>query len=200
MNIAIIVPSGDLVHADTVGSLIQITNHLLMAGHRPVYINPRSSAIQRGRNMGVQQALAILVDAIYWQDSDVVAPHDTVTRLIAARKPVIGATYRRRRPPFTQTAEIIGGGPVVIDGKTGIGKISRLPGGCILVSSSVYQSMSMPWYDMPWNDERQTQTGEDEFFCDRCRAEGIQPWIDYGLSKELGHVGCFQIRHGMTMP
>jgi hypothetical protein len=199
MKIAVIVPSGDLIHADTCGSLIQIVSHLSAAGHQAAFINPRSSAIQRGRHMGAKHALDLGVDALYWQDSDVVAPFDTVTRLLSWRKPVIGATYRRRRAPYTQTAENINGEPVDITGKTGIGKIPRLPGGCTLVAASVYQGLELPWYDMPWDNDRQTPTGEDEFFCDRCVAEGIQPWIDYGLSKEIGHIGTIKITHGVVV-
>lgn len=199
MRIAIIVPSGDLIHADTVGSLIQISCNLIMAGHAPAFISPRSSTIQRGRNMGAKAALDQRADYLYWQDSDVVAPADTVVRLLSWRKPVIGGTYRRRRPPFTQTAEDHHGEPVRLD-RSGIGKVPRLPGGCILVDAKVYQALPKPWYDMPWDEDRQTQTGEDEFFCDLCRDNHIQPWLDYGLSRELGHVGCLQIRHGMDMP
>lgn len=199
MRIAVVVPSGDLIHADVVGSLLQIFGRTSMAGHEVAFINPRSSAVQRGRNMGVRAALKMKADLVYWQDSDVVAPADTILRLIGHNKPVVGCSYRRRRPPYTETAETHLGEPVDLNNNKVIGKINRLPGGCILVKASVYRTLRAPWYHMPWDIDAQEIIGEDEFFCDKCRGVDIQPWIDYSLSRELGHIGAVAIRHGTNV-
>lgn len=62
--------------------------------------------IQNARNVAVTYALQHDARHLFFIDSDILLKHDTLTKLYERRKPVIGAAYCSRAPPYNFVANI----------------------------------------------------------------------------------------------
>jgi hypothetical protein len=67
----------------------------------------------------------------------------------------------------------------------------------MLIKREVFEGMSEPWFDMPWQTTRGSM-GEDVFFCKKARELGHKIYIDHDVSHEIGHIGTFEFGHPHT--
>lgn len=185
MKVGIVTPSGDMVHSRFMVSLVSLIQYSKVCGIDSVLINPRSSLIATGRNMGVEEARKRKCDYILWLDSDMTFPHYTLASLVG-EKPVIGCTYVRRTLPTSLTHRELGSTEPFV-GK-GVREVETLPGGLILVETSVYDGMQYP-YRCEYMDGE--EIGEDVWFCRSVRSRGGSIWLHADLSKQVGHLGTY---------
>lgn len=184
-KVAIVVPSGDMVHARFMVGLVSLTQFAKATGIETILINPRSALIATGRQMGVNAALERDVSHLLWLDSDMSVPPHALNYLLNDKKDVVGATYVRRQLPVTLThRELNGIEPFV--GK-GVREVETLPSGCLLVAARVYGDLEKPYYRCSYEDGR--EVGEDVNFCRAVRATGRSIWLDADLSQDIGHIG-----------
>ena len=180
--VAIGVPSGDMVHADFAMALAM----LCMSPGAPVcLVNSRSSIVPLGRNQCVAAAQTVKASHLLFLDSDMIFPADTLKKLLAHDKPVVGATYARRVPPFHALTVTEEGEHAHIT--SGLRRVRLLPTGCMLIRMSVFNSLPKPWFNL--TAEGDQLRGEDYYFCEQLRATGFEIWCDGDLSVQLGHIG-----------
>jgi hypothetical protein len=67
----------------------------------------------------------------------------------------------------------------------------------MLIKREVFEGMSEPWFDMPWQTTR-GYMGEDVFFCKKAQELGYKVYIDHDVSHEIGHIGTFEFGHPHT--
>jgi hypothetical protein len=186
-KIGVVVPSGSTVHAQFMTCLVSLIQYSQHEGLECVLINPQSSLIATGRQMGVEAALARGCTHILWLDSDMVFPHDLLDGLLAEDAYIVGCTYVRRQPGGTLVhTERRGVEPFV--GK-GVREVESLPSGCLLVATSVYSDLRSPYYRCQYEEGR--EVGEDVWFCREARAVGYCIWLHADLSREVGHIGSY---------
>lgn len=188
-TVGVVIPSGDLIFADTAMCLSMMTSHCLQNGIGLAMINPKSSIVQKGRRIGVDMAIEYKVDYLFFLDSDMIVPADVIARLLAHKKRIVGAAYPMRVKPFHICAHDNNGERVSLEDKTGIGKVDRMPTGCLLINMDVFREVKRPWFRVDWDDTKGEERGEDYYFCDEAKKAGIQPWCDFDLSKQVGHLG-----------
>ena len=137
---------------------------------------------------------------LFFLDTDTIPNSDTVMKLIATGRDLIGATYRRRHPPF----DIIGatamldakgqiiGVPIKNDRPGEIVPVDFLPTGATLISRRCLEAMFavfprpyMWGIDVaPVSDGAGgslPQVSEDYVFSLRAKTIGYQPWLHTGL-------------------
>lgn len=191
IKVAVVVPSGDTMHSRFVVCLTSLFQYSERMGLDLVIINPRSSLIGTGRQMGVNEALRRNVDYILFLDSDMVFPHTTLTRLLSLEKDVVGATYVKRTLPTSLVHAELEGAPRIGEG---VREVSRLPAGCLLLKASVFAGMEAPFFRCSYPGDG-TEAGEDYYFCDTAREAGHKVWMDSHLSKQIGHLGVYVHTH-----
>lgn len=183
MTILICTPARDLVHLDTAMCLASLAR----ATPREIplaFFGPKGASIAHLRNFAVQVALDQGAEAILWIDSDMVFPPDALARLLRHEREMVGATYRRRGPPYTALGKITG-----VAGPDGLAAADHLPGGLILVRRHVYEAVAAPWYQ----DRYEPAATEDVTFCEAARATGFDIWCDVALTAEVQHVGSIAV-------
>lgn len=186
LKVAIVVPSGDTVHAQFMISLVSLVQHSSRVGIETVIINPRSSLIATGRQLGVDAACGRECSHILWLDSDMVFPSRTLIDLLSEAKPIIGCTYVRRQLPATLVHRELGGIEPFVG--NGVREVESLPSGCLLVETSVY-SGERPYYRCSYENGR--EIGEDVWFTRQARAAGHSIWLHADLSRAIGHIGSY---------
>lgn len=178
MKVAIVVPSGTMVHMEFATSLVGLARK----SECDIAIsNPRTSMIELSRHIGVESALEDGADYILFLDSDMSFPDDTLNRLLAHDKDIVGCNYVQRHHPHKSMAYVteIKDEPLV--------EVTKIPTGVMLIKRKVFDGMSKPYFYHPVKDG--DIVGEDYDFCERARLHGFSVWMDVLLSLEVIHWG-----------
>lgn len=186
MKVAICVPSGDEVKADFWISCHQLLVEMLIAQIEPMLLNVRTSLIENSRFCVVKDALTRDADKVLFLDSDMTFPGNALTRLLAHKCSIVGATYVQRREPHA----VLGyGNEDVPATAVGLYPMVRMPLGCMLIDAEVFRHVPKPWFMPRYQPETDDIVSEDYAFCDAAIATGYDIWCDLDLSHELGHIG-----------
>ncbi len=129
------------------------------------------------------------LDWLLFLDSDMVPPLDVIYHLWGTGKPVVGALYMKRNPPFgpvagygkeTQVPLLEFGGPNPVKQVDWVGT------GCLMIRRRVLETVSAPWFVA--NPEG---SGEDTDFCRKASAAGFDVYCD--TSVHVGHLGVTSV-------
>ncbi|MDR3424576.1 MAG: hypothetical protein P4M13_05795 [Alphaproteobacteria bacterium] len=180
--IALGIPSGDFVHADFAMSLAMLC---MNPGAPVVLLNARSSLVPLGRNQCAGAAQIVKASHLLFLDTDMIFPADTLKRLLAHDKDIVGASYSRRVPPFHPLTVTEEGEHIQIT--SGLRRVKQIPTGCLLIRMSVFDALPKPWFNLVAEGDQ--LRGEDYYFCEQARAAGLALWCDGDLSMQLGHIG-----------
>lgn len=163
--------------------------------------NLRSSSIAALRQEIAETAVKDGCDYLLWADCDQTFTNQIVRRLVAHNKDVIGCNVAVKKRPSLPTARsynpkfpLIGDIVYTKPDSTGIEKIWRLGCGIMLVKTSVFAKLTVPYFNFSWNETTKF-VGEDWYFCQKLEAAGIDIWIDHDMSKEIGHIGSYNYGH-----
>lgn len=198
-RVAICYLSGDLLHADFAGCLVDAIATAMQSKHRIVRHNVKCTIIAEGRNDGVRSAQLQGCSHLLFLDSDMIFPANIVDRLLAHDKTIVGATYmsRRPRPDIGQHVLL----HRELDGKpshlgTGIRRVEALPTGCLMVKTEVFSVLPAPWFYFGLQPDGH-MVGEDYAFCRAVRERGLDIWLDPDVSADIGHIASTPLYPGM---
>ncbi len=152
-------------------------------------INMQLSILPEARQKLLQEAINTGHSHAMFIDSDMVFPTDTCHRLFEAQKPIVATNYVVKCIPSRFTAIGLDGKHTDSRNKTGLEQVSRMSLGLSLINLEAIKDLPHPWFTFPWLGEY--HGGEDYWFCDKAKEQGIDMWIDHDLSKEIGHVGMY---------
>jgi hypothetical protein len=187
--IGIVIPSGDLIHADTACALAMNVTVLTQIGVPFVIINPKCSLVQKGRYIGVNQALDAGCSHVMFIDSDMVMPSNTIVTLFQHNKDIVGCYYPKRM----QGGVIVGTeyrfNKPFNRSHSGLQKAYTLGCGMLMIKTEVFKNTPEPWFHVEFCDGE--FTSEDEYFCINSSAN---VWCDCDLSKHIGHIGSTTYR------
>lgn len=167
------------------------------------------SMLTESRHRLVAEAIRWGADYMLCLDADHTFPADTLMRLLAHGLPVVGCNYARRFTPTAPTAAIDDGRA---DGlsrilyttaeKAEAGLVepcAHLGFGVLLIDMRVFDALQhhaeaegdgnfLPLFKFEPTPDKIGMVGEDVFFFRKLAAAGIRPFVDHGLSWEVGHV------------
>lgn len=183
-------------------SLLMMMTHFMttaVEGYRSQQIRFCSvvgSILPRQRRDIVKAMLAQSFSHVLFVDTDQVFPKDTLHRLLAAGKDIVGCNVAVKRIPSCPTARGFDRQPVYTDaGQTGLERVWSVGCGVLLVKREVFEKIGLRCFEIKWRDDIQDYNGEDWGMLDAAREAGFDIWVDHGLSNEVGHVGDFVFTH-----
>lgn len=185
LRVAIVYPSGDMLHSQFCGSLVNLVAYSQSKGIQCVCINPKCSIIQMSRFIGVESALSNQADKILFIDSDQTFQHDALERLLKRGKDIIGAASLTRVEPIRYTCKDENGDRIDFSEKKGVQEVHTNGFPMTLIDSKVFARMDKPYFQV--NYDKGHWTGEDEYFCHSARKLGYKIWIDADV--KVGHLG-----------
>lgn len=217
MKLAICIPCYGDTRSKFTQSLASLLVHTAQADLRDADNNPikvqietfivSSSMLTEGRHRLVAEALAWEADYMLWMDADHVFPHDAFVRLWSHGLPVVGCNYARRCTPTAPTAAYFDGeGPAkqlyTTEEKAKAGIVeacAHLGFGLCLIDMRVFDHLQahaeehgdgnfLPLFKFEPTEDKIGMIGEDVFFFRKLREAGITPFVDHGLSWEVGHL------------
>lgn len=162
------------------------------------------------RNVACMKALEAGVDALFFLDSDVVAPRDTILRLLAHNVPIVSGVYCRRSPPH--------GVPVMIKNgqwhtnyrtDRGLFEVDLVGSGCLLLRREYLQKIppldperGRHWFD--WRVDRASLLppgeglSEDFSMCLHARRNGYKVLVDPTIL--CRHIGYAEASYSSFKP
>lgn len=144
-KVAVCVPSGRSWETPGAMTISALLTHSALNGLGVALLNQEGSVITNNRNDLVERAFAIDPDFIFFIDTDMVVPPDTLIKMIRHNLDIVGATYNRRTPPFSTLGHFLGKQPE--EGLTGgVHEVDYLPGGCMLVKPKVFKTIGWPFF------------------------------------------------------
>lgn len=178
------IPSREWVPMDFALCYANLIAHNVMNGQELSLDNHRAAHPTVGRNMTLKYADQLVseghtISHIMWIDADMAFPADTIQRLLKHDKDIVGAAYCGRHHPYLPIYK--GLSEEEEAKREPLRKVSRLPGGMLLVKYEVHQKLGK----FAYYEDR----GEDFDFCKRAIEAGHDVWMDCVLTNELGHIG-----------
>jgi len=160
-----------------------------------------------GRNAACMRALEGGNSHIFFLDSDVIAPPDTILRLLKHDKPVISGMYCRRSPPHAVPV-MIKDGKWVTEFKHGsVIEVDFVGAGCLLIRRDVLENLppvrpGKHWFSWQVDAHGVVPQGEtlseDFAFNLQCRKHGIPTLVD--TSCHCLHIGFGEASYGQFLP
>lgn len=184
-KIAICVPSRDIWKAKFGMSLCKMFAVSLLHSNSDIAImNEKGATVSFNRNKLVNQALKQKCDYILFLDDDMVFPHDTLLRLLAHDKDIVGCNCAKKQEECGSTGKDLEG-RWITPKEEGLESIRYIGGAVLLIKTSVFENLTFPYFQ----EDVENGYGEDAYFCAKVRDAGLEVFCDHGLSKEIGHVG-----------
>jgi len=147
-------------------------------------LHQQGSILMDSRNSLVQRAIDVMGTHIFFLDSDMTFPPDTIERLASHHVPFVGTRYVKRYPPHELLGEPSTG---VVRSKPGLQEMDLIPLGVSLTRLDVFHTIPKPWF--AYHTTADASISEDYTFCHKARAAGVTLWNDTLLSPLLGHTG-----------
>ena len=185
MLIAVVYPSGDMIHSRFAGCLVNMSTYSMSKGIRLAVVNPRCSIIQMSRYMGVNQALSLGADKILFVDSDQTFSADALEKMLQTKKKIVGAASLTRVEPIQYTCKDKDGKRIDFSQRKGLHEVHTNGFPFTLIDKEVFDKVDKPWFSVSY-DEGQF-TGEDESFCHAARKAGYKIWVNADV--KVGHLG-----------
>src|SRR5262245_27156266 len=147
VRVMLALPSGRTWEARTATSVTALAAITALNGVELSIVNLEGSMITKQRNDLVDHAKKLGADYVFFIDTDLVMPPDTLIRLLKHGKDVVGATYNKRVHPYETLGRLKGEKPTDDELRAGgLREAELLPGGCVLVKMSVYDKLTWPFY------------------------------------------------------
>lgn len=192
MKITLAIPTNRQIKPKTVQCALEL---VARGGYDFNIICPTEGyTIAENRAYIVWQAINNKSDYVLFLDDDMVFPADTLDRLIACNKDIVGVNAYSRKLPLSTTITFLERDYVEVNGfpqkppmPTELFECKEVGGGVLLVKMDVFNKIDKPWFAFTQNESGHTTQGEDGWFCERARDKGISIWCDPTLP--IGHLG-----------
>jgi hypothetical protein len=130
---------------------------------------------------------------ILWIEADIAFPADSLHRLLAHGREIVGCNYTRRAPPYTPSSLDCDHKAIYTrDDSTGLEEAGTMGFGLMLVDLRVFAGLEVPWFSQ---FDQGFYCTEDVPWCRKVREAGHQLWLDHDLSKEVHHIGSIAFKN-----
>lgn len=182
IKVAVAVITNRGIKAKTALSLM----NLVSATKVPVFplVASEGFTIAENRTYCVIQAIKNSCTHMLFIDDDMVFPEDTLDKLLAHSKPIVGVNSHSRMLPLTTTVTFEGD-----EMPKELFECQQVGFGVALIDLSIMQAIPQPWFGFETAINGKILNGEDGWLCDRARSNGFSVWCDPTLS--VGHIGDY---------
>jgi len=186
-NILIAIPCKNDIEADTFKS---IYDQIVPAGYNTEFQYSYGYAVDQVRNLIGDWVRTRDYDYLFSVDHDMTFPPDTLARLLAHDKDVVGALYRQRVPEVVVEAYDTNYNRIPVDvfnRENGLIEVGAVGFGCTLVKKQVFTEIPYPNFVYTQGLTMDQTFSEDVDFCKRARDNNFTVWLDAGI--RCGHIG-----------
>lgn len=167
---------------------------------RPMFPTGFSGDIASVRNDIVEQAASRGCTHLLFMDTDQTYPFDTIEKLLAHDKDIVGAKVHVRYPPFHPTIfkydQVVDDYYIVPDTewkKHQLMEVDSTGTGCVMINMKVFEKIPYPWFEFTENKEGKI-VGEDIGFCRKARKAGYKIYVDTSIN--CGHMATLEVNAG----
>ena len=186
LKIAIGVPTNRLIRPKTAESLMRLVAYSKY--DYKIIISTRGYNTSENRNYIAVQAVKNNCDYLFFVDDDIIVEPDTLNKLLAHKKDIIGGVYNTKYEKQEPVVEYL-------DDKRpkGLFECGAIGTGCLLIKCDVFKKISQKykntqgWFNYIWNDNGSVKMSHDWLFCHNARECGFEVWADNNL--KIGHIG-----------
>lgn len=187
-KVVIALPCTDIVRAYTAQS---IAGAVIGAGGLVIdCVMRRSCEIASSRTWLINEAIRLGATHALFVDADMLFPDDTIPRLLAHDKDIVGVHYNKRQFPLELVSK-----PLTEASDTELYQASHAGTGLMLIDLKIFEkewvdpatNRKVPWFNFGRDSQGQLALGEDAWFCLTARDNGFETWIDPTI--KVGHVG-----------
>lgn len=141
--------------------------------------------IDFARNKLVKLSMENKSDYIFFLDSDVTCPADTLYKLLSDNLPIVSGIYRNKTDGLPAAWRLIPNptptgkyAPLSSFGGDGhLEKVDVVGMGCCLINMEVFKRVKYPWFK--WGiDIYSSGVSEDFAFCEKAKEAGLPTYID----------------------
>lgn len=181
MKIALALPTNRLIKPKTALSLME----LVKGNDYEIIVSIKGYTTAENRNYISAQAVKRGCDYLFMADDDMIYSPDTISRLLAHNKEIIGGMYFTKYEDKEPLIEYLDN-----NRPTELFECGALGGGLMLIKTEVFKKINQPWYGYIWYDNGMIKESNDWFFCHKAKAAGYKIWCDPTV--EAKHIGYYE--------
>lgn len=183
-KIAIGLATNRKVHPKTVLSLLEMVTYSDFDYH--MIVSTFGFCCAENRNYIAAQATKNGCSHLLTVDDDMIYEKDTLEKLLAHDKDIIGGIYNVRR--IAENPEVV----EFLDDKRpeGLFECGALGGGLMLIKTDVFWKVPQPWYGYEWYPTGMVKKSIDWYFCHKAREAGYKIWCDANVKAK--HIGDYE--------
>lgn len=186
LRIAIGLPTNRLIKPKTAQSLLELVNQTKYDVE--AIVSTKGYNCAENRNYIAAQAVKGKYDYLFHVDDDMIYAPDTLDRLVAHDKDIIGGLYKTKYPEKQDyVIEHLDGATVR---ENEVFECKALGTGLLLVKTEVYKKTPQPWYGYEWFDNGMVKESVDWIFCKNASRAGFKVFCDPTVKAE--HIGIYE--------
>ena len=200
MRITLAIPTNRGVRGKTVQSLLELVAYSKEHEFH-IIVAERGYTISENRNYIVVQAQRNKSDYVLMIDDDMTFEKDTLEKLLAHKKEVVGVNSYSRCLPLSSTVGLLDKNGEYMRPEHHTAWEMRIPKelfkcyfvgmGVGLIDMKVFEKIEKPYFEFTTYKKGEfrgmVKVGEDGAFCEKVRKAGMDVWCDGNL--EVGHLG-----------
>lgn len=198
MKTTIAIVTNRQVQPKTLQSLLELTHN---NKHHDLHfvVATEGFTTAQGRIYCAVQAQKNQSDYLLFVDDDMILEPDTLDRLLAHGKEIVGVNAYSRALPLSSTVGLMdkNGNYLQPDKHTewemripeGLFECFSIGTGVLLIDMKVFDVIEKPWFKFDMHDEGYMKQGEDSWFCSEAKKKGFKIYCDGSL--RIGHIGSY---------
>lgn len=143
-KIGILIPSQDTFKARTGVALAGLVHQSVLSGLNVFVMGMEGATVSKARNNLTRNALAAGADFLFFLDSDMIVPPESLAVLVKHDKDIAAITYNKRAHPYETLGHLKGPERDVTQG--GLFEANFMPGGAMLIKAEVMKTLGYPWF------------------------------------------------------
>ncbi len=190
MKITLAVPTNRRVNPETAQCLLELVAQGGYDFH--IVIAEEGYTVAENRNYITFKALNNESEYLMMVDDDMTFEPDTLKKLLAVEKDIVGVAYHPRTDSGKITKYLDEIHAVVLE-ETDDPKYKKpfkchaTGTGIILIKCEIFKQIPRPWFMFEYYDTGQCSKGEDWYFCEKAKEHGFETWTEPRI--KVGHLG-----------
>ncbi len=166
----------------------------------------QGSILPKMRHELVDYAMKDGCSHLFFVDSDMEFPTNTLRNLLTREKKVIAANCAIKLFPSAPTARVFDPnndrGKLLFtrENSHGVQQVWRIGTGVMLLDLQALAFLPPPWFQVTWREDAKTYEGEDWNFCRSLEEHNVPIFIDHDVSKTIGHLGEMRYDYSLVEP
>jgi len=179
-KIALGMPTNRLIKPKTAESVLKLVAYT--ENEIEPIVSTRGFNTSENRNWIAAQACNRGCTHLFFVDDDMILPPDTLDRLLAHNKDIVGGVYKTKYEVQADVVEYLND-----ERPKELFRVGAIGTGCLLIKTDVFRKVPQIWFTYEWNDNGSIKMSHDWLFCHKAREYGFDIWADPTL--EIGHIG-----------